>query len=84
MRKPGRPRLAAAALCRQRKFTSLLEDLEELDEEDANEEDENVVQTVGDAFVTPDPPNLIINHNFEYNNYSDYVAHNNFLWKLTT
>ncbi len=27
-RPPGRPRLAAAALCRQRQFTSLLEDLE--------------------------------------------------------
>jgi hypothetical protein len=74
VRPPGRPRLAAAGLCRQRQFTSLLEDLEDLEEEDVNEEDENVVQTVGDAFVTPDPPNLIINHNFEHNDYSDYVA----------
>ena len=38
-RPPGRPRLAAAALCRQTQFTSLLEDLEELVKEDANEED---------------------------------------------
>jgi hypothetical protein len=33
-----------------------------------------LVQTVGDAFITPDPLTLIINHNFEHNDYSDYVT----------
>ena len=46
-----RLRLAAGALCRQRQFTSLLEDFEELDEDDEVE-----------RVVNPAPLNLIINY----------------------
>ena len=71
-RKAGRPAHAALALCRQRQFTSLREDLENLSDLDSDEETSttNTNETSHDASIA----DIVIAHNLEQNVYSDYVA----------
>ena len=71
-RKAGRPAHASLALCRQRQFTSLREDLKNLSDFDSDEETSttNTNETSHDASIA----DIVIAHNLEQNVYSDYVA----------
>jgi hypothetical protein len=62
----GRPRKAVKALLEQRQFRSLQEtDLSELDDNDDDE--------VVDASAPSNQASVIVNHNYEPNEYSEYV-----------